>query len=220
MRSDGERQLILEDSSYRELRLLEEVNSRPDLSQRQLASRLGIGLGVANSLVRHLVDKGHIKVAQDGWRKWVYTVTPEGMARKATLTLAYIDRFLHHYRRVKRSLCEELVQLTVGVESSVAIYGSEELAELVYLALKDAGFEDIEVFGPVANDPGFLGISMKELGQMHPSDYAEVVVAAAEDVEARCQELRAIGVAPSQIVTLVQDSRYELTLASGREATH
>ena len=48
----------LEGDSYRELRLLEEVDSTPELSQRHLARSLGIALGVANLLVRTLVKKG------------------------------------------------------------------------------------------------------------------------------------------------------------------
>ena len=53
----------LEESTYRELRLLEEVEIKPEVSQRHLASQLGVALGVANLLVKNLAKKGYM------WRK-------------------------------------------------------------------------------------------------------------------------------------------------------
>ena len=44
----------LEESTYRELRLLEEVEIKPEVSQRHLANQLGVALGVANLLVKNL----------------------------------------------------------------------------------------------------------------------------------------------------------------------
>ena len=41
----------LEESTYRELRLLEEVEIKPEVSQRHLANHLGVALGVANLLL-------------------------------------------------------------------------------------------------------------------------------------------------------------------------
>ena len=98
----------LEGESYRELRLLEEVESTPELSQRHLAHKLGIALGVANLLVRNLVKKGYIRTRQVGWKRWVYVLTPAGVTRKVQLTMNYIERFHDHYRRVCALLREDL----------------------------------------------------------------------------------------------------------------
>ena len=51
----------LEESTYRELRLLEEVEIKPEVSQRHLANHLGVALGVANLLVKNLAKKGYIR---------------------------------------------------------------------------------------------------------------------------------------------------------------
>ena len=51
--NNNDRADSLEGGSYRELRLLEEVDSTPEVSQRHLARRLGIALGVANLLMRN-----------------------------------------------------------------------------------------------------------------------------------------------------------------------
>ena len=119
MRSSNEHIASLEDASYRELRLLEEVDGRPDVSQRQLARNLGVALGVANLLVRTMARKGYIKMTHLSWRRWVYVVTPRGMARKVQLTLSYVDRFIGHYRRVRTILYDDLNGLALNKESRV-----------------------------------------------------------------------------------------------------
>ena len=101
MRSKNERDIHLEDDSYRELRLLEEVDETPDMSQRTLSHRLGVALGMTNLLIRNGAKKGYIRVTQIGWKRWAYVITPKGMARKLNLTMGYIERFIGHYQRVR-----------------------------------------------------------------------------------------------------------------------
>ena len=79
----------LEGTTYRELRLLEEVEETPELSQRNIAQRLGVALGVANLLIHNLAKKGYIQANRIGWKRWVYVLTPAGISRKAHLTCSH-----------------------------------------------------------------------------------------------------------------------------------
>lgn len=202
----GESRASLEDASYRELRLLEEVEFAPEVSQRHLAHRLGIALGVANLLVRNLAKKGYIRAARVGWKRWVYILTPAGVARKVHLTLGYVDRFLDHYRRVRTLLQEDLGALTLNAESCVAIYGTTELAELMYLVLKDMGVTSIDFYDADGRDGRFLDMPVRSLQSLVPGDYFKVLVAFPSDGESRSAELAARGVSPAQIVTLLHNS--------------
>ena len=215
MRSKNEQRKDLEGASYRELRLLEEMERSPDVSQRQLARKLGIALGVANLLVRNVAKKGYIRVTRAGWKRWVYVVTPRGVARKVYLTLGYIDRFIDHYRRVRHLLREEISGLPLNVESRVAILGSTELAELAYLALRDNGVEDIEIFGRNNNGAKFLGMEVQDPEKMEPQHYAKVVVADSGDAEETRDLLYATGVSDSQLVELFY-SRWGKLSGDGR----
>ena len=210
MRSVNEQPKAVDGTFYRELRLLEEVDSSPDQSQRQLAHRLGIALGVANLLVRSLARKGYIRMTRLGWRRWAYALTPAGVARKLHLTVAYIERFVDHYRRVRLLLREDLSQLPLNTESRVAILGTTEVAELVYLALKDLGVEDIEVFDTTPTVTKFLGMRVQALESMVPAYYSKVVIAAAGNTDKLRGELAACGVSGSQIVEMLNASRREL----------
>lgn len=203
MRSLDEQLSSLEGTPYRELRLLEEVGATSDLSQRTLAHRLGVALGVANLLLRNLARKGYIRVTRVGPRRWAYALTPAGIARKFQLAIAYVDGFLDHYRRVRLLLREDLGALALDSESRVAIYGRSELAELVFLALKDMGVTRISIFDRDGHDSLLLGMPVQPLTAIVPGEYVKVVVAESGDLDTRCRELRAAGMPQEQIVTLL-----------------
>ena len=218
MRTDKERQPAnIEGPSYRELRLLEEVETDPEVTQRRLALRLGVALGVANLLVRTMARKGYIRATQLGWKRWVYIVTPAGFARKVSLTLAYVDRFLDHYRRVRNLLSEELGALSLNAESRVAIYGTDELAELVYLCLRDIGVTEIEILDQRADGRRLLGMEVQSLEAMKADDYTLVMLAFPTQAEFQRNSLIARGVAPSQIVTMLQNTHHEATTSEERD---
>ena len=205
---NNEQRGTLEDASYRELRLLEEVESTPQVSQRRLARQLGVALGVANVLVRSLGTKGYIRARQVAWKRWAYILTPAGLTRKVHLTFAYIERFVDHYRRVRTMVRQELSALPIDPDSRIAIYGTMELAELMYLAIRELGITRIDVFGQEADGRSFLGMPVQSLDSVVPGDYAAVLVASSNDVDARYKELHAKGILASQIVTLLQNSKH------------
>ena len=130
-----------------------------------------------------------------------------GVARKVQLTLAYVDRVLDHYQRVRSSLREGLASETLNIESRVAIYGSSELAELVYLALRDLGVTEIEVFDRNGARPRFLGMPVRNLESIVGAHYSQVIVApAGRSPTPGVPRLVEAGVPASKIVTLAPGS--------------
>ena len=133
MRSENEHTNKIEDISYKELRALEEIDENPELTQRQLSRKMGVALGVGNLLLKNLAKKGYIKVTHLSWKRWIYVVTPKGMTRKLNLTLAYIESFLGHYRRVRKILKENLNSF------DNTIYGNKKMNDFNknFIKLKD-----------------------------------------------------------------------------------
>ena len=208
MRSDYEHEDPLESSTYRELRVLSEVDRNPQVSQRALSRRLGIALGLTNLVVRNLAQKGYVRVTQTSWKRWVYLVTPEGFTRKVNLMVGYIHRVLDHYRQVRETLREQLEPLALNEESRVAIYGTGEFAELVYLGLREFGIEEIDVFGPNGTDgQKFLGMPVRDIATLQAEDYDRILVGLLGDWESAGQALRDRGASSYQLVTFFADGR-------------
>ena len=202
MRSKNEQKGMIEGPDYRELRMLSEVHGTPGTTQRDLSRQIGIALGLTNVLLRNLVEKGYIRMTRAGWKRWVYALTPSGFTRKVQLTASYVHRVLDHYRQVRRTLREELQMVALNEESRVAIFGTGEFAELVYLGLREMDVEEIDVFSSEATGNGrFLGMSVRDVGTLQPEQYDRIFVARLNSTDADCTELQELGVAKDKLVT-------------------
>jgi len=92
------------------LRILKIVEAAPDISQRQLAARLGVSLGKANFLLRALLEKGLIKAGNfrraENKLKYVYLLTPNGFTERLRLTRAFLRRKETEYEALQREIQE------------------------------------------------------------------------------------------------------------------
>ena len=81
------------------------LRAKPELSQRELASSLGMSLGKANYCLRALIEKGFVKA--ENYRNsrnklaYVYVLTPSGMAAKADLTRQFLARKMREYEELR-----------------------------------------------------------------------------------------------------------------------
>ena len=178
MCSRTERQGQMEPASYKELQVLTEIESNSDITQRQLSQRVGIALGLTNALLRSLIKKGYVRSQQASWKRWVYSLTPTGAAHKIRLTVGYIHRFLENYQGVRQTLRDQLEPLALHEESRIAIIGTGEFAELVYLGLIEIGISEINIFGGPSADSGFfLGMQIRDINVLDPNDYDRILAA-------------------------------------------
>ena len=146
MRSRSEHD-SLRTSGVNELAILSEVSQSPDITQRELASRIGLSLGATNLLLQTFVRKGYLRMKRAGWRRWLYALTPPGATRKLTLTTGYVSRFLDQYRQVRAYLSEQLDATALNESGRVGVYGAGDMVRLVHLVLTE-----IERYGNLAID--------------------------------------------------------------------
>lgn len=94
-----------EDLHFRVLRILHAV---PDLSQRDLADRLGVSNGKLNYCLRALIDKGLVKLGNFAQSKhhfgYAYLLTPAGIAEKAALTGRFLKRKMAEYEALQAEI--------------------------------------------------------------------------------------------------------------------
>jgi len=120
--------------SQHELNTLLELKENPNLSQRSLARKLNISLGLTNSILKNLISRGWIKAKKDTGRKLLYLITPQGMANVSRLMYTRFQETLHYYHYTKDLLTAYLIKLYQQGERTVNIYGTGQLAEITYYA--------------------------------------------------------------------------------------
>jgi DNA-binding MarR family transcriptional regulator len=189
--------------SRRDLQLLEALEQTSTITQRRLASRLGIALGLTNLYVKRLVRKGFVKCVSVSPNRLMYSLTPKGVARKARLTYEFMKYSLDFYRDVRQHLRRSLAPV-VSNRRRVAIYGTGDAAELVFLLVREMGLELVAVFRPAA-DGKFLGLPVQAIGDHQDVAYDVIIVAVLERPAGTAKVLRAAGVEPDKVLTLRPD---------------
>jgi len=200
----------MEKNLERDLEILTAIGEGHPLTQRDLAERLGVALGLTNLYLKRLARKGFIKIAdfprKPAARKRLrYLLTPQGISEKTRLTYEHVAYSLSLYRRARQTLRESLSLLPEGGMKRIALCGTGEAAELAYLTLKELGFEPVGVFSRAAGDP-FLGFPVRQLAEIADEEIDRVVVATFEPPEGHVAELLAIGVPAEKLLTLRRGS--------------
>lgn len=91
-----------DESHFELLRLLD---ARQRLSQREVASSLGMSIGKVNYCLKALIKKGMVKA--ENYRNssnklaYLYLLTPTGMTAKAELTRKFLARKMSEYDELR-----------------------------------------------------------------------------------------------------------------------
>ena len=127
----------------RDLLLLSELDRDGGATQRTLATKLGVALGLTNLYLKRLARKGYIKVTTIPRSRIRYLLTPQGFTEKSRLTHLYMQYSLSQYRDMRTRLKEMMSTFDSAHGQRVVIYGTTELAELAYLSLREMNIDCI-----------------------------------------------------------------------------
>jgi len=96
---------LQEDTYFRVMRILQE---NPDLTQRELAEKLGISVGGLNYCLKALMEKGLVKMKNFANSKnkfgYVYVLTPAGIEEKAAITHRFLQGKMDEYEALKEEI--------------------------------------------------------------------------------------------------------------------
>ena len=186
--------------AHRDLRLLEAVHQDSRVTQRGLASQLGMALGLANIYLKRMVRKGFIKVVNVQPNRITYLITPRGIAEKARLTYEFMDYSLHLYGEVRQHLRAAL-QDCAAAGQRVAICGRGEAAELAYLSLKETGLEPVAVFDSEGGRE-FLGMPVRPIAEHNQVEFDLIIVATLDPASTKAADLLSAGVPETKLYPL------------------
>ena len=94
-----------EDTNFRVLRAL---NENPDLTQRELAQKLGVSVGSLNYCLKALIEKGWVKMQNFSQSKnkfgYIDVLTPQGISEKLTLSSLFLKRKQAEYKALRAEI--------------------------------------------------------------------------------------------------------------------
>jgi predicted transcriptional regulator len=126
------------------MEMLHAVEGEASLSQRGMAARLNIALGLTNAYLKRCVRMGLVKVRKTPPNRYAYYLTPKGFSEKSRLTANYLFRSFDFYRRA-RNQCDALLgEAADAGHRRIALVGTGELAEIAILCALQ---HNVEVVG-------------------------------------------------------------------------
>lgn len=115
------------------LKLLNKVEEKSDISQRHLASELGIALGLTNSYLNRCARKGLIRIRGKSPRRYLYFLTPKGFTEKAKLSSRYLANSLVFYRTSADEFRGLFSKYDQKKSVEIILSGLSDLAEIAIL---------------------------------------------------------------------------------------
>lgn len=166
------------------LRLFDEIEREPRISQRVLADRLGIAVGLVNSYIKRLYQKGYIKLTSLPRNRLKYIITPTGFAEKARLTYDYIRLSITYYRDRRQRIERTYASMIAKGINNVLLWGDGEIAELCYISTRGlpiniVGVIDYKKDKKIEND--FFGHHVFSIDDCNSIGYDAVLVTSVED---------------------------------------
>jgi len=185
----------------RNLQALAAIAEDEQITQRHLANKLGIALGLTNIYLKRLVRKGYVKCVNVQSNRLRYLLTPTGIAEKTRLTYEFMEYSLFLYGQVRQHLRTVLRSAVRENRKRIAIYGTGEAAELAYLSITELGLELVAVFDG-ADAERFLGQVVRPIQDHRDVPFDLLVIASLERSDAMVEQLITLGIARDRLVTL------------------
>ena len=108
--------MSLNPKDRRSLDVLRALEAEPEVTQRELASRIDLSLGRTNYVLKALVERGLVKVENFSQSPnkcgYAYLLTPEGIAEKLALTRRFLVRKYTEYDAIKDQIAELEAELS------------------------------------------------------------------------------------------------------------
>lgn len=180
------------------LEILEVIENQSHVTQRHLADRLGVALGLANSYLRRCIRKGLIKVQQAPANRYLYYITPKGFTEKSRLTARYLSASFDFYRQAGDSLSAIYIACEDNGWNSILFCGISELAEIAAIRAVEHKIEVAGVYDPAAKTDRFLRLPVVK--SLDDASYHDVCMLTAVHEAIDFYELLVQQVSPGSIL--------------------
>jgi DNA-binding MarR family transcriptional regulator len=186
----------------RTLRILEEVESERSPSQRELARRLNISLGLVNSFIKRLAKKGYVKITTIPRNRIRYILTPKGAAEKTRLTYEYIQYSYKFYKDARQKLRDLFLTLESQGVARIVFYGASDLAEIAHVSMQETQIQLIAVVDDEKIGKRFLKYLVLDPERLCTISFDKIIITTLNSKEAILQKVAERGIS-AELVAII-----------------
>ncbi len=171
----------------RTLGVLSAVEADSRVTQRSLATDLGIALGLTNSYLKKCIDKGLVKIKQVPANRYAYYLTPRGFSEKSRLTAEYFKTSFSFYRRAKKDLTNIMLSCSEKNMINIILSDQSELAEIAIIISFNTNINLVGIIGKSSNK-NINGIPIEADIKLF-KEFDKVILTNIDDSKSRYEEL-------------------------------
>jgi DNA-binding MarR family transcriptional regulator len=186
----------------RTFQILEEIGNDHVPSQRELAGKLNVSLGLVNSFMKRLTQKGYFKIRNISRNRIRYILTPKGVAEKTRLTYQYIQYSYGFYKDARQKIRNLFQELAAAGVRRIVFYGIGDIAEIAFLSLQETPIDLAAIVDDLHVGVGFLSRVVAASSELENLSFDKILITANKDREDIVASLSAKGVAGDQVVEL------------------
>ena len=194
--------IAMDNQDIRTLKILEEIDNDHVPSQRDLARKLNVSLGLVNSFIKRLVQKGYFKISTIPKNRVRYVLTPKGAAEKVRLTYEYIHYSVQYYKGTRKKLREILNELNNYSVKRIVFYGVTDLAEIAYISLMETSLELVGVVDNIKAGENFMGIVVTKPSTLAEIHYDRILITDTLSEDELKQMLLEYKISPNKVTTI------------------
>ena len=186
----------------RTLKILEEIDNDHTPSQRDLSRKLNISLGLVNSFVKRLTNKGYFKINNIPKNRVKYILTPKGAAEKTRLTYQYIQYSFEFYRNARDKLHKLFKHLMAQGVRRVVFYGTGDFAEIAFISLQETSIQMVAIVDDNNIGEKFLGSVVKDPDNLYSLFFDRVLITSMISKDKVLEKVLEQGIPRSKLIML------------------
>lgn len=192
----------MDNQDLRTLKILEEIEKDKAPSQRYLAGKLNISLGLVNSFIKRLAQKGLFKVKNIPKNRVKYILTPKGAAEKTRLTYKYIQYSFQFYKSARQKLRVLFSGLTKNGNKKIVFYGAGDLAEIAFISLQEVPIELVAVVDDNKAGEIFMDFVIAGSDYLSTIYFDKIIITSNDDTENNLKSILKKGISRSKVAML------------------
>jgi len=192
----------MDNQDLRTLKILEEIEKDKAPSQRYLAGKLNISLGLVNSFIKRLAQKGLFKVKNIPKNRVKYILTPKGAAEKTRLTYKYIQYSFQFYKSAREKLRILFYGLTENGNKKIVFYGAGDLAEIAYISLIEVPIELVAVIDDNKAGEIFMDFVITGSDYLTTINFDKIIITSIDETENILKSILKKGISRSKVAMM------------------
>jgi DNA-binding MarR family transcriptional regulator len=128
----------------KEFLVLQQISEKAQLSQRTIAQKTGLSLGLVNLIIKKLAKTGYIKIKMLNGKKIEYILTPKGFSEKIKKTYNYVLKTINYFSNTIEKIKQIILQEHKNGKKEFYIFADDEIYKIIEFCFKDLSITDVE----------------------------------------------------------------------------